>query len=175
MRGPKAIPLEILSGSVAIVEVSQDVLEAFFELQDMRAKMSDGRLDAFSDDQQYRSLLTDLAAQNGLQACAVHANQRTIGVMLFSVDEIGGVLHIINQGFDPKYAEHGVGFVMQQEIIRYAHAQHIRSVDYLKGDEPYKRWFTNRMLKVYKYAEPLSSLGKRVWSDVKGYVADYVE
>jgi len=163
------------SGIISISDANYGILDAFFELQRMRAKTSEGMLDAFGDDVSYRTLLTDLAAQGSLQACTVHADEKTIGVMLFSgVDKVG-VLHIINQGFDPEYAQYGVGFLMQQELIRYAHSKHARCVDYLKGDEAYKQWYSNRTLNVYKYVEPMSNLSHHEWNDVKVYVAGYVE
>lgn len=163
------------SGAINIDNVDAEILSTFFDLQAKRAAVSEGKLDAFAEDPLYRSLLETVVSLCDLRACTVWADGQIIGVTLFAPDEPGEVLHIINQGFDPAFAEYGVGFVLQQEIIRYAHATHARSVDYLKGDEPYKRWFTNRQLRAYKYVEPLVDLGKGDVENMKGYVTSYVE
>lgn len=163
------------AGSVAVGTVDKATLGAFLRLQAARAANSDGKLDAFEQDAEYVDVLNRLTKGGLLSAVTVAADGETVGVMLFHEDQLNATISMINQGFDPRYAEFGLGFIMQQKLMRHAHEREMKYVDYLKGDEPYKRDFTNRKLAVYKYAERLGGLSDEQWNAVKGYIKSYVE
>jgi hypothetical protein len=163
------------AGSVAVGTVDKATLGAFLRLQAARAANSDGKLDAFEQDAEYVAVLNRLTEAGLLSAVTVAADGETVGVMLFHEDQRNATISMINQGFDPRYAKFGLGFIMQQKLMRHAHEREMKYVDYLKGDEPYKRDFTNRELAVYKYVERLGGLSEEQWNAVKGYVKRYVE
>jgi CelD/BcsL family acetyltransferase involved in cellulose biosynthesis/LmbE family N-acetylglucosaminyl deacetylase len=163
------------AGSIQIVGVDEKVVDEFLRLQAARAELSEGKLDAFKDDELYTQMLRDAAHRGLLKAVCLRAEDEMAGVLLFSQDDANRCISIINQGFNPKYAEFSPGFLMQQCLMRYAHASLMREVDYLKGDEPYKRDYTNRQIKAYKYIENIGGLPHDTWEEVKKYVTDYVE
>jgi hypothetical protein len=163
-------------GGVEINTATSKDIAIFLDIQRRRAQASDGSLDAFGDDHNYSAFLAGLSELGELKVVNTRLGDEHIGSMLFHEDSTpGGILSIINQGFIPEYRELSPGFIMQLELIKRAHEQGARMVDYLKGDDAYKRDFTNREVKLYKYMEPLASLHNDRWQEIQNFGRTYVE
>ena len=163
-------------GSIYQGRATSDDVDAFLDLQQMRARSSEGKLDAFIDDDAYCSFLRELATKEQLGVVRMDIDSHTIGTMLFhhSAGDNSSI-SIINQGFDPQYSHYAPGFVMQIELIQSGHRLGVRTVDLLKGDEPYKKEFSNRDLRLFKYIEPLRDMSRIEWIKYKKLGESYIE
>lgn len=165
-----------IGGTVNIHQVDSDDIETFLNLQRLRAKESDGKLDVFLEDDKYCDFLRKLAQMGELSSVTLRHDMAPVGMMLFHYrDKTDGVVSIINQGFDPLCSSYAPGFIMQLELIKMGHRVNARDIDYLKGAEPYKRDFTNREVKLYKYIQPLGNVDTARWEGIKKFGESYVE
>ena len=162
---------------VDIIQANSDILDNFLIVQKDRARKSGGAIDAFQDNEEYSEILENMATDGLLKAVVIHGNdtESSAGIMLFNEDPTNQTISIINQSFDPKFSNYYVGFIMQLELIQYAHSRGIVLVDYLRGDEPYKLDFANRKIQTFKYIEDLSGLANKNWEGIIEYVRQYEE
>ena len=160
-----------------IFQADQNTINKFLEMQKRRAISNNKPMDIFYDNKDYVSLLRRLTNAGLLSAVSVRNNQtgHTAGVMLFTDSAEDQTISIVNQAFDPRYAHYCVGFIMQLELIHYAHCHDTIRVDYLRGDESYKLDFTEHQIQTYKYAEALTDVTTKNWEEIVKYVKEYEE
>lgn len=63
----------------------------------------------------------------------------------------GEVYYDYQTGYDPTYADRRPGFVLVALIIQDLIARKIARFDFLRGDEPYKRHWANRVRRTYRF------------------------
>ena len=66
-------------------------------------------------------------------------------------------------GFDPAFAEHGVGLAIMGHAVRRSIECGITEFDYLRGDEPYKRRWTNLARRTHTLVLARPSLKSLAW------------
>lgn len=75
----------------------------------------------------------------------------------------GATFHYFQAGFDPAFAEHGVGLALMGHAIRACIAWGITEFDYLRGDEDYKRRWTDKARTTHSFVVPRPSLVGWSW------------
>ena len=62
--------------------------------------------------------------------------------------DYGATLYLYNSGYDPSYAEFGVGLFSKLAAVRWAIERHKTTFDFLKGSEPYKERLGGRRVEL---------------------------
>ncbi|XYI00739.1 GNAT family N-acetyltransferase [Sorangium sp. So ce1128] len=100
----------------------------------------------------HRSVARGLCARGALRLFGLRLDGRVIA-SLYGIAERGGLASYIT-GFDPEFAWYSPGLVMLASAIEHAAREGARTVDFLRGREPYKyewgavdRWTYRRRLR----------------------------
>ncbi|WP_437726776.1 GNAT family N-acetyltransferase [Sorangium sp. So ce861] len=100
----------------------------------------------------HRAVAQGLCARGALRLFGLRLDGRVIA-SLYGLVERGGMASYIT-GFDPEFAWYSPGLVMLASAIEHAAAEGARTVDFLRGREPYKyewgavdRWTYRRRLR----------------------------
>lgn len=118
-------------------------LDALFALHGARWSTR-GRTGNFVDPRVlafHRELAPALAAEGTLGLWTVEAGSKAVAA-IYGFRHRGRFLYY-QAGFDPAYAEHGVGLALMGHAIRESIAAGIGEFDYLRGEEDYKRRWTD--------------------------------
>ncbi|TWU35932.1 GNAT family N-acetyltransferase [Novipirellula artificiosorum] len=80
----------------------------------------------------------DMLARDRLHLLEVLLDGECIGSSLNFVGA-NDFLYVYSTGYDPKAAKYEPGKILSTETLKYAHQHQMRGVDFLRGDEPYKK------------------------------------
>jgi hypothetical protein len=163
-----------LSVTYAIKDLTPERLETFFRLQGERAEQL-GTIDALGDKQDYRDLLDRAASQGLILVSEIKVGDDVISSMLLDINEKSKCVSIIAQGFDNDWSEYSPSFINMFKLIEYAHDKVFHYVDFLRGNEPYKYYFTDTELNLYKYVRILSTADDHARTLITDYIKSYDE
>ncbi len=157
---------ELKSGTTAM-------LQDFLALQRERAIVTG--MDAFIENMEYRDFLEKAVAKGLVSFANLVINNKTVATLAILDDEKNQSLAILAQGFDNEWAYYSPSYIAMYKLIELAHNHQYRSVDFLRGDERYKAYFTDTREVLYKHLEALAEVSSGEWSSVCEYVKGYEE
>ena len=134
-------------------EGTADALEALFALHGARWSEMKGRTGNFVDDRVrafHQELAPTLAREGALGLWTVEVGDRAVAA-IYGFKHRGKFLYY-QAGFDPTWADHGVGLALMGHAIKRCIEGGIGEFDYLRGEEDYKRRWTNQSRRTVAFA-----------------------
>lgn len=122
-------------GIFAIEPATEETLETLLDLQNQRSGQAG--LDSFATMPDFAALIRSLAGAGIAQVATLRLNGECAGALLLLVD--GDAIGIYAQAFAPHWHHLSPGTGLFVFVIEDAFRRGLRYVDFLRGDEPYKR------------------------------------
>jgi len=135
----KSKAVDELGASFEIKRATRDLLASFIDLQDKRAKAKN--LDSIAENDEVDTFVKLLIEVGGIYIADLSIRDESVSKLLLLIGN--GAIGIFMQGFDPKWSRFSPSFVNITKLIRYAHENGFSYIDFLRGDEEYKKQFAN--------------------------------
>lgn len=115
-------------------------LDTLLYLQEKRASEKE-KFDAFLQNQDFVAFLKTCCQCNIFSVLELWVDDRVIASLLLNLDTDNMVISIYMQGFDSAFKEFAPSRILFCYLIDYAHKEGYKCIDFLRGDEPYKKTF----------------------------------
>lgn len=122
-------------GVFAIEPATVEILETLLDLQNRRSEQAG--LDSFATMPDFAALIRSLAGTVIARVATLRLNGECAGILLLLADE--DAIGIYAQAFAPRWHRLSPGTALFVFVIEDAFRRGLRYVDFLRGDEPYKR------------------------------------
>lgn len=164
---------ESLGESIEFVTkpASTDSIRTLLANQQTRADQKG--FDAFIEKSEFSSFVRSLKDTPSVLAGELKVGDRILSSLLFFVDEENKSIAFYMQSFDAQWERFSPSFCAIIKLIEYAHDNGFLYVDFLRGDEDYKRHFTDNKFEMIKFVDVINnsvSLGNLV-----DFVSSYEE
>jgi len=134
-------------------EGTAEALASLFALHGARWSEMKGRTGNFVDERVrafHQEMAPTLAHAGALGLWTVEVGERAVAA-IYGFKHRGRFLYY-QAGFDPAWAEHGVGLALMGHAIRRCIEAGLTEFDYLRGEEEYKRRWTSRSRRTLSFA-----------------------
>lgn len=129
-------------------------LDTLLRLQEKRASEKEG-IDAFLQDQNFVAFLNACCRRDLFSVLELWADDYVIASLLLNLDAANKVISIYMQGFDSAYKEFAPSRILFCHLIDYAHKEGYQCIDFLRGDERYKKNLCNAQTQLFKFVKDM--------------------
>ena len=136
-----------------IVQASKDGVSLLLKNQASRASLTS--LAPLTADQSLLNTIFEASKMKDVYISELISNKDTISQLLLLVKN--KTIGILIQCFDPKFAQYSPSFCNFAHLIKYAYDNDFTYVDFLRGDEEYKKHFINHEIRMEKFITILNS------------------
>ena len=135
---------------VEIKDVTESDLETLLKLQDKRSKNS-STLNSLSGNKEFVNFLFNCISSNIFKIINLKVSGKTISSLLINFEF--NSISIFIQGFDDDFKIYSPSKILIANLIDFAHNNKYKYIDFLRGDENYKRNICNSEIQLFKYIE----------------------
>lgn len=140
-----------------LVNSTERTVQVLVDLQSHRAAMEGVRLEQVSLDTEFCRFVNSLVDKSNILSAELLVGREVISSLLVLNDEARKSMAIYLQGLAPDWARYSPSFCNIIELIKYAHMEGYRYVDFLRGNEQYKNHFAKITIPQAKFLFPLRS------------------
>jgi hypothetical protein len=130
-------------------------------------------MDDLTDNKQFTHFLKSLNEIEGVYIAELKIGDTVISSLLIIDDEASETISIYIQSFNQKYENYSPSFCAIVLLIEHAHNKGYKYIDFLRGDEDYKRHFVDTEIKMMKALDIIS--GNTEASEIFQLVASTME
>lgn len=129
-------------------------LDTLLHLQEKRA-LEKKKIDVFLQNQDFVSFLMTCCKCNIFSVLELWVDDQVIASLLLNLDTDNMVISIYMQGFDSTFKEFAPSRILFCYLIDYAHKEGYKCIDFLRGDEPYKKNLCNVQTQLFKFVKDM--------------------
>lgn len=133
--------------------LSLDSLQTMLNNQEKRAR--EMGYDIFKHNPEYVKFLTELVGKEKMLLSELKIGAEVLASLFFILDPDRKTIAFYMQSFNPNWSHFSPSFCAIIKLIEYAHDNGYTYIDFLRGEEDYKKHFTNHRIRLHKYVDLL--------------------
>jgi len=130
-----------------VIPLGGEEIDLLLRNQFTRARNTN--LDVIASNLPLSKTFKDMIGLKGVQMSEIFIDDKVISQLLLLVKE--KTIAVLAQSFDEDYSQYSPGFCNFANLIAYAHGHGYKYIDLLRGDEDYKRHFSNHTIEMRKF------------------------